>query len=175
MTASSSAFHATTRPGSSRAGHVIVATGAQERPFPIPGWTLPGVMTAGAAQILLKSAALVPGPGTVVAGSGPLLYLVVAQFAAAGVRLDAVLDTTPRGRWRRAWRHAPGFVLSPYFAKGLSLLRQARGATRVISGVEGLEALGDDRVEGVRYQVDGVPAALECRHRCCCTRAWSRT
>ena len=36
-----------------RAEHVILATGAQERPFPIPGWTLPGVMTAGAAQILL--------------------------------------------------------------------------------------------------------------------------
>ena len=38
-----------------QARHVILATGALERPFPIPGWTLPGVMTCGAAQILLKS------------------------------------------------------------------------------------------------------------------------
>src|SRR5438067_1508068 len=55
-----------------RAAHVILATGAQERPFPIPGWTLPGVMTAGGAQILLKSAGLVPDRPTVLAGSGPL-------------------------------------------------------------------------------------------------------
>ena len=34
-----------------RAKRIIIATGAQERPFPIPGWTLPGVMSAGAAQI----------------------------------------------------------------------------------------------------------------------------
>src|SRR5471032_2573905 len=34
------------------ARRVVLATGALERPFPIPGWTLPGVMTAGAAQIL---------------------------------------------------------------------------------------------------------------------------
>ena len=43
-----------------RGARVILATGAQERPFPIPGWTLPGVMTAGAAQILLKTAGVVP-------------------------------------------------------------------------------------------------------------------
>ena len=39
---------------------MILATGALERPFPIPGWTLPGVMTAGAAQTLLKASGLVP-------------------------------------------------------------------------------------------------------------------
>src|SRR4029078_1045651 len=38
---------------------VILATGAHERPLPIPGWTLPGVFTAGAAQILLKTAGVV--------------------------------------------------------------------------------------------------------------------
>ena len=42
-----------------QARHVVIATGALERPFPIPGWTLPGVMTAGAGQILLKSSGLV--------------------------------------------------------------------------------------------------------------------
>ena len=46
-----------------RARRVLLATGAQERAHPFPGWTLPGVMTAGAAQVLLKSAAAVPsGP-----------------------------------------------------------------------------------------------------------------
>src|SRR5919202_1938665 len=59
-----------------QAREVIIATGALERPFPIPGWTLPGVMTAGAAQIALKSSGLVPDGRVVVAGCGPLLYLL---------------------------------------------------------------------------------------------------
>ena len=58
-----------------RAEQVILATGALERPFPVPGWTLPGVMTVGAAQILLKSSGLVPHGRTVLAGCGPLLWL----------------------------------------------------------------------------------------------------
>jgi NADPH-dependent 2,4-dienoyl-CoA reductase/sulfur reductase-like enzyme len=138
-----------------RAKHVILATGAQERPFPIPGWTLPGVMTAGAAQILLKSAGLVPGGMTVLAGSGPLLYLIAAQFAAAGTRIECLLDTTPPGRWRDALRHAPGFLSSPYVAKGWSLLRAAQSATRIVKGVGQLAAIGEGRIEGVRFSVNG--------------------
>ncbi|MCE2761355.1 MAG: NAD(P)/FAD-dependent oxidoreductase, partial [Acetobacteraceae bacterium] len=42
------------------ADRILLATGAQERPVPIPGWTLPGVMSAGAAQIALKTAGMVP-------------------------------------------------------------------------------------------------------------------
>ena len=62
-----------------RARAVILATGAQERPFPIPGWTLPGVMSVGGAQILLKTAGLVPQGRVVIAGSGPLLWLAAGQ------------------------------------------------------------------------------------------------
>jgi len=55
-----------TRDGAARtlnAGNVILATGAMERPVPVPGWTLPGVMTAGAAQLLLKGDNMIPsGP-----------------------------------------------------------------------------------------------------------------
>ena len=65
------------------ARRILLATGALERPVPIPGWTLPGVMTAGAAQILLKSSGLVPEGRVVLAGQGPLLYLVAAQLAHA--------------------------------------------------------------------------------------------
>src|SRR5215467_3130156 len=55
-----------------KARRVILATGALERPFPIPGWTLPGVMTAGALQTLLKACALVPDGRLLLAGCGPL-------------------------------------------------------------------------------------------------------
>lgn len=54
-----------------RTRRLLVATGAQERPVPFPGWTLPGVMTGGAAQILLKSSAMAPPGPIVLAGSGP--------------------------------------------------------------------------------------------------------
>lgn len=42
------------------AKQIIIATGAIERSFPFPGWTLPGVMTAGACQIMMKTSGLVP-------------------------------------------------------------------------------------------------------------------
>ena len=66
------------------ARHVIVCTGALERPMPFPGWTVPGVMTAGAGQILLKSSELIPPAPTLLAGNGPLLFLVAAQYLRAG-------------------------------------------------------------------------------------------
>ena len=71
-----------------KAQRVILATGALERPFPIPGWTLPGVMTAGAAQTMLKSSALVPEGRTVIAGQGPLLWLLAAQILRLGGRMS---------------------------------------------------------------------------------------
>ncbi len=96
------------------ARHVILATGALERPFPIPGWTLPGVMACGAAQVLLKSSGMVPQGRIVLAGTGPLLWLLAAQYVRAGMRIDALLDTTPRGNWRAALPHAAAFLVSPY-------------------------------------------------------------
>ncbi len=107
---------------------VIIATGAQERPFPIPGWTLPGVMSVGAAQLLLKTAAEVPSGRVVLAGSGPLLWLLASQYLAVGVVPEAMLDTTPRGRYAEAAAHAWGFMRSEYFAKGLKLVRDVRAA-----------------------------------------------
>ena len=69
-----------------QAKRVIIATGSLERPFPIPGWTLPGVMTAGAAQTALKAQGLVPTGRTVMAGCGPLLWLLAAQILRAGAQ-----------------------------------------------------------------------------------------
>ena len=66
------------------------------------------------------------------AGTGPLLWLLAAQILRAGGKIDAILDTTPRGNWLRALLHLPDFVLSPYFAKGLKLLREVRAKVPVI-------------------------------------------
>ncbi len=78
-----------------KAGKTIIATGARERPVPIPGWTLAGVMAATAADVLLKSHGIVPDGRIVVAGSGPLLFLTASRLIEFGVTVSAVLDTTP--------------------------------------------------------------------------------
>jgi len=134
-----------------RARRVILATGALERPFPIPGWTLPGVMTAGGAQTLLKSSGLVPDGRVVLAGTGPLIWLIAAQILRAGGAIEAMLDTTPRHNLWRALVHAPAFVLSPYFAKGLALRREVRRKVRVVRDVTALRALGAVALREVAY------------------------
>ena len=150
------------------AKRVIIATGSLERPFPIPGWTLPGVMSAGGAQTALKAQGLVPNGKTVLAGGGPLMWLLAAQILRAGGKLDAILDTTPRKNWLRALAHLPDFVLSPYFSKGLKLLREVRAKVRVIR-VDRLEAVGDDKLREVVFGAAGgerrMPADLLLLHQ----------
>jgi NADPH-dependent 2,4-dienoyl-CoA reductase/sulfur reductase-like enzyme len=86
--------------------HLLLANGAMERPMAIAGWHKPGVMTAGAGQILLKSSALIP-KHVVLAGSGPLLLLLAQQYRAAGVTITALLDTTPKSNY---WYSMPWLV-----------------------------------------------------------------
>jgi NADPH-dependent 2,4-dienoyl-CoA reductase/sulfur reductase-like enzyme len=141
--------------GGSRLIHarrVIICTGALERPFPIPGWTLPGVMSAGAAQILLKTSGLVASGRTVIAGCGPLLWLIASQYLKAGVTIDAILDTTPRENRRQAAPYVLPFLFSSYFKEGLALMRHVGRETRVIFGVTSLRATGDAKVSAVSYR-----------------------
>ena len=140
-----------------RAERIILATGALERPFPVPGWTTPGVMTAGAAQILLKSSGLLADGRVVLAGCGPLLWLLAWQYLNAGVSFTAILDTTPAGNRAAAAPHAPGFLLSPYFAKGLRLMWAVRRRARVVTNVVDLRVEGDGRAEVVAYRVGSGP------------------
>lgn len=149
-----------------RPRHVLVATGAIERPFPVPGWTLPGVMSAGAAQGLLKSAAA-GAEGAVFAGCGPLLYLVAAQYLAAGLRIAAILDTADPAGWRRALPHLPGVISrSDMLLKGwrwLGALR--RSGVPFVRGVSALRVEGDGRAESVSWEaLDGRTGRAETGH-----------
>ncbi|HEV2370780.1 MAG TPA: NAD(P)/FAD-dependent oxidoreductase [Streptosporangiaceae bacterium] len=74
------------------AERVILATGAYDRPVPFPGWTLPGVVTAGGVQALTKTMRVRPGERALVAGTGPLLLVVANQLSRAGVDVRAVLE-----------------------------------------------------------------------------------
>lgn len=137
-----------------QAKRVIVATGAMERPFPIPGWTLPGVMTVGAGQTLLKSSGILPVGRTVIAGLGPLLWLYAAQVLRAGGTIDAILDTTPRANWIAAAPHAPGFLLSPLWRKGLALMKEVKARVRHVANVASIAAEGDGAVRAVTFKTE---------------------
>ncbi len=143
---------------------IILATGAQERPVPFPGWTLPGVLTVGAAQILLKSAGEVPVGPVWIAASGPLPLLYISQLLRAGVQIAGYLDTTPVGQWRAALPHLPAALRAwRDLMKGLVWKAAVRNSkTLVVKGVVNIEALGDGRVEALRYwKSDGGQATVE--------------
>lgn len=139
------------------ARRVLIAAGAMERPVPIAGWTLPGVMTVGAAQILYKTSNWTPHAGTWIAGSGPLLWLYAAQALEAGGHIEGILDTTPRGNHAHALRHAAGALRnSAYLERGMALQRMvSKAGVRVIKDVSALEARGKERVTMVRYHAGG--------------------
>lgn len=140
-----------------QARQVILCTGAMERPFPIPGWTLPGVLTAGAAQILLKSADVVPAEPVVLAGCGPLLYLLGWQYVRAGVPIRAIVDTTDGTDYQRALAHLGGALAGwRYLKKGLALMRALkRGGVPFYKGASALSIEGDDAVRALHFTSRG--------------------
>ncbi len=92
----------------------------------MPGWTLPGVMGVGAVQALLKAAAMVPDVPVVVAGSGPLIYLVAIRLARAGCTAAALLMTTPASRIAGALKELPrALPAGRDLVKGVGWMRPA--------------------------------------------------
>jgi thioredoxin reductase len=71
---------------------VVVATGAYERAWPVPGWELPGVMTTGAAQTLWRTARRLPGRRVLIAGNGPLNLQLAAELHGGGAEVVAVVE-----------------------------------------------------------------------------------
>ncbi|MFJ6379078.1 NAD(P)/FAD-dependent oxidoreductase [Kitasatospora sp. NPDC092039] len=147
------AVHVTRGPESTdratvRSRSVLLATGAYERQLPFPGWTLPGVVTAGGAQAMLKAGLVLPGKRIVVAGSGPLLLAAASSLVTAGAEVPAVVEATAYlGYARRPGVLAgvPGKLVEGA-GHGGALLRY-RVRLRPRSAV--VEAHGTDRVTGV--------------------------
>jgi len=150
-----------------RARRTLLATGAIERPVPIPGWTLPGVMTAGAAQIMLKTAGLVPSGCAVMAGQGPLIWLVAAQLIRAGAPPALILETTPHANYHAAARLLPQTLWPARRAlwKGRGLIREVkRAGIPIVREVGGLRAIGRDSIERVAWNGGEAPADLLLLH-----------
>lgn len=136
------------------ADQVLLASGAMERPVPFPGWTLPGVMNAGAGQILFKSHGIVPAGGVVLAGSGPLLLLLAWQYLHAGVKMQAILDLTPMHNHLRALPHLPRALLTGhYLTKGLAYKKDLkRAGISTLHNVSDLHAEGNERLASVSFR-----------------------
>lgn len=112
----------------STASHIVLATGAQERPFPFPGWTLPGVMTVGSAQILMKSSGIFPKEAVLV-GSGPLLYLVATQMIDANCPPKALLETQTLRMMMNSLIHLPKALLNmKSLIKGFMFIQKIKSA-----------------------------------------------
>lgn len=137
------------------AEHLILAPGAYDRPVPFPGWTLPGVLTAGGAQNLMKAYRVLPGRRVLIAGSGPLLLVVAHYLLHGGARVVGVCEASPmRQLWRLAHRMLPHLN---FVQQGYHYRRELKGArvpfltSRVIR-----RALGSASVTGaVVSECDG--------------------
>lgn len=131
-----------------RARAVVLATGTSERALPFPGWDLPGVLTAGAAQALLAEHGVPAGRRVVVGGTGPFLLPVAAALADAGAEVLGIHEANgPRG-WASGWRGVLGAPAK--LAEGAAYaarLAQHRVPVRLRSAV--VAAHGTDRVEAV--------------------------
>jgi D-hydroxyproline dehydrogenase subunit alpha len=127
-------------------GAVILAPGAGELVFPFPGWTLPGVVTAGAAQAMIKGQDVLIGRRVLVAGTGPLLLPVAAGLAQRGARVVAVCEAVGG---RAFLSHAPRLARHP--ARLLEACRYAaalaRHGIRYLDGHAVIACEGDGRVE----------------------------
>ncbi|MGE8941566.1 NAD(P)/FAD-dependent oxidoreductase [Leptospira interrogans] len=135
---------------------IVLATGAFERPVPFPGWTLPGVMTVGAAQTLLKSAHQIPQDGVWIAGSGPLVLLYIAQLRALGGRIAGWLNTAPKSNLWAATKHWPAILRNvPDFAKGVTWRTQLALSSVPVINISDITAEGDGRLEIITYTTTG--------------------
>lgn len=113
-----------------QARQLLIATGAMERPVPLPGWTLPGVLGAGAADVLLKSASMLPEGPVVLCGNGPLILQTVVHLKHFGIPIAGVaLTGSPASLFKAALR-MPGALLRPqYLLHGMGMgLRTFFGA-----------------------------------------------
>lgn len=141
-----------------RPARIIVAVGAYERGVPIPGWTLPGVMTTGAGQTLLRSYQVAAGQRILVAGNGPLNLQLAAELVRAGAEVVALAELAAVTAPARISRAVVMGLNAPRLARDgasyLATLRRSGIPIRTSTAVAGLE--GDIREGVTRATLVGV-------------------
>ncbi len=127
---------------------LVIATGAYDRSLPFPGWDLPGVMTAGALQALLKANDVIAGQRVAVGGTGPFLLPVAAGLARRGATVVGVFEANRPTTWLRELRpvRRNAGKLGEGAGYAATLLRHR---VPVRTGRMIIAAHGTDRVEAV--------------------------
>ncbi|MRV71723.1 NAD(P)-binding protein [Duganella sp. FT92W] len=129
---------------------LVICSGATDRLMPVKGWHYPGTYSLGASQIALKAQACAIGRQIVFMGTGPLLYLVAAQYVKAGAQIAAVLDTSP---FMRRVAALPKLLARPNVLRnGFALVASLkRAGVQVLTGIMPLEIKGSPEtgVQGV--------------------------
>ena len=131
-----------------QAEYIVLATGARERFLPFPGWTLPGVVSTGAAQILMKSSGMLPGQSHVVGGAGPLPLAVAGEIAINGGHVSAYWNQCS---WLRQMHFLTGCRYHlPKLALGMKYLAHLFvSRTAIRHGLKVLAARGNGHLEQV--------------------------
>ena len=142
-------------PQTYRPDALVLATGAHDRTLPFPGWQLPGVYSAGAAQALAKGERVSIGDRVVIAGAGPFLLPVAKSLTQTGARVVGVFEASTPARLLRGWSSKPLELLGAR-GKAPELVEYALGHLRhripYRTGWAVVEAHGTDRVESVTIQ-----------------------
>jgi len=133
-----------------KAQRLILAEGAYDRPVPFPGWTLPGVLTAGAALRMVKTEKVLPGERILLAGTGPLQLLLAAHLVRAGAKVVAVLEAS---HLNNSWKRLPQLWGQWELLKdGLDYLWELRKAkVPLLRGHTIVEAEGKEQVSQAIY------------------------
>jgi NADPH-dependent 2,4-dienoyl-CoA reductase/sulfur reductase-like enzyme len=100
---------------------LILTTGAYDRSIPFTGWELPGSMTPGASQALLKGHGVIAGKKILVSGTGPFLLPVAVGLAEAGADVRGIIEAHSPLRWLQS---PLAIILNPQ--KALELLYYLR-------------------------------------------------
>jgi D-hydroxyproline dehydrogenase subunit alpha len=140
---------------------ILLAPGAYDRALPFPGWDLPGVMTAGAAQTLVKSQRVLPGRRIVLSGAGPFLLPVAVALAQGGANIVGIYEATSPLGWAK---------YAAQTRQNFDKLREGGGYARLLAkykipykfGRAVIRAEGSEQVERVtvaRLNADWYPVA----------------
>jgi NADPH-dependent 2,4-dienoyl-CoA reductase/sulfur reductase-like enzyme len=143
---------------------LILAPGARELFLPFPGWTLPGVMGAGALQALVKGGLPIKGKRVVVAGSGPLLLAVAAYLKGQGAHIQVIAEQTSWIKLYTFALHLPSHAR--YMLQGGNLAWRLLG-TPMHSNCWVKQAHGTDHLESVTLCHNNRAWTLPCDYLAC--------
>ena len=129
---------------------LILAEGAYDRPMCFPGWTLPGVFTAGGALRMVKTERVLPGKKILLVGTGPLQLVLASELVRAGAEVVAILEAASS---TSAWKYLTRFWGQWEFIKDAwhYLWELRRGKIPFLMSHAIIEARGEEEVKQAVY------------------------